>query len=101
MEDYRTPHSDGIEERDKPDALTLAYYENEEEVYRSLIDATDLYRSRKVSLHDSKGRLVERGGGTLPEVIGQLPLPTLVTTQTLEDRNNRLAPSSGRGAPDE
>lgn len=53
----------------------------------SFINATDLYRSRKITLYGEDGKLSSRGGGSLPASIHQMKVPTLVSTQTRKGRD--------------
>lgn len=70
-----------------PDDVMRSFYERESEAERQIIDATDLYRSKKISVYGKDGTLLTRGGGNLPEMIERMPLPTLVASQTRTSRS--------------
>ncbi|PPA76091.1 hypothetical protein C4E15_10425 [Achromobacter spanius] len=82
-----------------PDEATLDYYRNESSENLELINATDLYRSRRVAVYDEDGKLLTRGGGSLPASIHQMKLPTLVSTQTRKDRDAGRDLTAGDGEP--
>jgi len=83
-----------------PDEATLDYYRNESSENLELINATDLYRSRRVAVYDEDGKLLTRGGGSLPASIHQMKLPTLVSTQTRKDRDAGRDLTAADGEPE-
>jgi len=80
-----------------PDEAMQRYYKNEKAENRNLINATDLYRSKKISGYGKDGTLLTRGGGNLPELIQRMTLPTLVSSQTRARRNAGRRTKIGEG----
>jgi len=60
----------------------LAYYEQEDEMNRDLIDATCLYRSSELVEYDRAFKALTPGGGVLPSTVERAGLPTKVRSET-------------------
>jgi len=60
----------------------LAYYEQEDEMNRDLIDATSLYRSAQLVEYDRAFKALTPGGGILPPAVENAVLPARVKSET-------------------
>lgn len=63
-------------------AEVLAYYKQEDEMNRDLIDATSLYRSSQLVEYDRAFKALTLGGGILPPAVENAGLPTRVKSET-------------------
>lgn len=74
----------------QPDSALAALYRAENEINKRLIDATDLYRSNREPARDASGLAEAAGGGFLPRSTLSAPIPTLIVSETVSERERSV-----------
>lgn len=74
----------------QPDSALAALHEAENAINKRLIDATDLYRSNREPGQDAAGLARAAGGGFLPESTLSAPIPTLIVSETISERERSV-----------
>ncbi|HAP26088.1 MAG TPA: hypothetical protein DCR74_10775 [Achromobacter sp.] len=83
-------------EVDQPNSALVALYRAENEINKPLIDATDLYRSNRQPEQNPAGIAGSAGGGFLPGSTLSAPLPTLIVSETISERQRSVRTMSGK-----
>ncbi|WP_313371493.1 DUF3274 domain-containing protein [Achromobacter animicus] len=83
-------------EADQPNNALVALYRAENEINKRLIDATDLYRSNRLPEQNAAGIAGSAGGGFLPGSTLSAPIPILVVSETVSERERSVHTVSGK-----